>query len=320
MLTDKKLLKIKSGLHADGGGLYLRVSPKGKKTWVSRKRTQGKDSWKSVGTYPAMSLAEARRRMETRDRPDLGKAIDEYVLKIAVVRPDQVRQIMKPFPDIGATRQELVGALQKKAKKSPVMANRMLTRWKDFLNFCVQQGWLETNLLEPVQRRFIGGKENGRNRVLSWAEIAEITDPILRTILITGLRPSEALWVLRHKATQKIPTKRTPLDGYLHDLPESALIEEIFKQHLVLPASHLTMSNKLRRKGATFTPHDLRRTFATRLGDLGVMPHIVEKLLGHKMQGVMAVYNHADYWSERIAAQKLWEDKLSTLWPIASPV
>jgi hypothetical protein len=35
-----------------------------------------------------------------------------------------------------------------------------------------------------------------------------------------------------------------------------------------------------------FTPHDLRRTFATRLSNLGVMPHIVEKILNHTLQGV----------------------------------
>ncbi len=48
-----------------------------------------------------------------------------------------------------------------------------------------------------------------------------------------------------------------------------------------------------------YTPHDLRRTMATRLSDLGVMPHVIEKMLNHQMEGVMAVYNRAEYLEER---------------------
>lgn len=40
-------------------------------------------------------------------------------------------------------------------------------------------------------------------------------------------------------------------------------------------------------------------------------------LLGHKMQGVMAVYNHAEYWAERHAAQRVWDKKLISLWRTA---
>jgi integrase len=67
------------------------------------------------------------------------------------------------------------------------------------------------------------------------------------------------------------------------------------------------------KNGLTFTPHDLRRTFATRLSDLGVAPHVIEKLLNHKMPGVMAVYNRADYWPERVAAMEMWCKKVGEL-------
>jgi hypothetical protein len=36
-------------------------------------------------------------------------------------------------------------------------------------------------------------------------------------------------------------------------------------------------------------------------------------MLNHKMEGVMAVYNHAEYWPERVAAQRLWDRKLQEL-------
>lgn len=64
-----------------------------------------------------------------------------------------------------------------------------------------------------------------------------------------------------------------------------------------------------------FTPHDFRRTFSSRMADLGVLPHIVEKILDHLMEGVMAVYNRASYLPERRAAMDLWGAKLEELEP-----
>ena len=63
----------------------------------------------------------------------------------------------------------------------------------------------------------------------------------------------------------------------------------------------------------SFTPHDLRRTFATRVNELKVGPHVVEKILNHKMSGVMAVYNQADYEDERVVAMQLWADELQRI-------
>lgn len=59
-----------------------------------------------------------------------------------------------------------------------------------------------------------------------------------------------------------------------------------------------------------FTPHDLRRTFSTRMADLEIPPHVVEKILDHKMGGVMEIYNRATYYPQRKAAMDLWSQKL----------
>ena len=166
------------------------------------------------------------------------------------------------------------------------------------------------NPLSIVQRKFLGGKESARKRNLSWEEINTVTDPVLQIILVTGLRPSEALWVIRHSRTENIPNKRTPRDGYLHTLPRSHLLKFLLSRDMEIPASHLTISNRLRRAKKDYRPHDLRRTFATRISELGVLPHVVEKMLGHKMIGMLAVYNHAEYWPERHHAQRVWDKEL----------
>jgi hypothetical protein len=46
----------------DGGGLYLRVSASGAKSWVFRFQLGGKRRDMGLGPYPVISLAEARGR------------------------------------------------------------------------------------------------------------------------------------------------------------------------------------------------------------------------------------------------------------------
>ncbi len=62
-----------------------------------------------------------------------------------------------------------------------------------------------------------------------------------------------------------------------------------------------------------FTPHDIRRSVATRLGDLKIPPHVIEKILNHKMTGVMAVYNRQEYMPERTEALDNWSSSLQQL-------
>ena len=49
---------------ADGGsaGLRLRISPTGEKVWASRYVVGGKRERHTLGAYPAVTLAEARKR------------------------------------------------------------------------------------------------------------------------------------------------------------------------------------------------------------------------------------------------------------------
>lgn len=48
-----------------------------------------------------------------------------------------------------------------------------------------------------------------------------------------------------------------------------------------------------------FTVHDLRRTCRSLLASLSVPPHIAERCLNHKIEGVQGVYDRYDYFVER---------------------
>ena len=55
--------------------------------------------------------------------------------------------------------------------------------------------------------------------------------------------------------------------------------------------------------------HDLRRTAATGMAELGIPPHIVEAVVNHvsgAKAGVAGIYNRAAYAAEKKAALERW--------------
>jgi integrase len=65
--------------------------------------------------------------------------------------------------------------------------------------------------------------------------------------------------------------------------------------------------------GGEWSPHDLRRTMASRMGDLGIEPHVIERCLNHTPQGIIAVYQRQEYLQERRAAFVKLGSELSKL-------
>jgi integrase len=62
-----------------------------------------------------------------------------------------------------------------------------------------------------------------------------------------------------------------------------------------------------------FRLHDLRRSMATHLAELGIEPHIIEAMLNHHSdhrKGVAGIYNRATYEAPKAAALKLWAETL----------
>jgi integrase len=62
-------------------------------------------------------------------------------------------------------------------------------------------------------------------------------------------------------------------------------------------------------KPVGFVLHDLRRTAATGMADLGVQPHVIEAVLNHSNgTKVAAIYNRSTYTAEKAAALAMWAD------------
>lgn len=61
-----------------------------------------------------------------------------------------------------------------------------------------------------------------------------------------------------------------------------------------------------------WTRHDLRRTAATEMGELGVSPHVIEAVLNHSdiHSRLASTYNRSRYDPEQAEALQLWADRL----------
>lgn len=332
MLTDRFVRTAKPGTHADEGGLYLRVLATSK-SFVWRHRVDGKDKWETLGHYPAMSLAEARDLLDKKKRGAVSKTLEEAFreyfahLKSEFVDPSQVyRMFEKDILNKGRHDQldeiskiAWVGKIKAVVKRgAPVMANRLLTQTKRFLGYCKDQGWIDENPLVDVRRSSVGGRETSKDRNLSFEEIQDFyallrstennmsagTRWALAGCLLVGLRASEVLHITGEGKTF------TKMQRW-HHVPLTKLVKLwLRKRPDELPRDHRVLSSALRRLRQDFTPHDLRRTFASRQADLGTAPHVIEKMLDHTMIGVMAVYNRAEYSRERFEAQKVWDRAL----------
>jgi integrase len=103
--------------------------------------------------------------------------------------------------------------------------------------------------------------------------------------------------------------------GKPHSIPLTPMIAGTIGNHSFQGWSEGRHKRDLLKRSQTsgWTLHDLRRTTATRMAEMGIAPHIIERLLAHSMPGVAARYNRASYISEMRDALQKWETRIETL-------
>ena len=141
---------------------------------------------------------------------------------------------------------------------------------------------------------------------------------MLRFLLLTGVRISEAQQASPEAAQNGI----WDIPGSLtkNGKPHRVYLTESAQAELPLPSCTPTNVQAWLKRWSIkqgiedrFTPHDLRRTFATWLNESGTEPYVVEKCLAHAMAGVMAVYNRAEYWEQRQEAYQTMQDVVHSI-------
>jgi integrase len=214
MLTDlsikKQLLPEKRREIPDGkiAGLYLVVQPSGAKSWALRYRVAGKPTKLTIGPYPAVDLAVARRRAQEAigelaggKDPSGAKKAARVARKAENSTADRVETVAALFVERSARRMagplwareverllnvEIIPKIGSKRlgevtraeihdlsdgvvdRGSPYTANRTLAVLRRMCNWAIERGIIANS---PVEKIKPPGAETARDRVLSDDEI-----------------------------------------------------------------------------------------------------------------------------------------------------
>ncbi|MGH6866400.1 MAG: tyrosine-type recombinase/integrase [Methyloceanibacter sp.] len=181
------------------------------------------------------------------------------------------------------------------------------------------------------------GREVKRNRVLTddelklvWLGAEQAGWPYgtaIQLLILTGARRaeiSELQWPEVDGATLNLDGARTK-NGEPHRIPLSKVAQHLLEEAPRIAGSQYVFGRPLRGgawaqakadfpvKIAAWRIHDLRRTASSGMNELGVEPHIVEALLGHKVPGIAATYNYAEHKAAKRAAAEAWGAHVMTL-------
>jgi integrase len=218
-------------------------------------------------------------------------------------------------------------------------ANRSRAALSALFAWAIGEGLTDGN---PVVGTNKATEEVARDRVLTSDELSLIWrhvgkgdyGAIVRLLILTGERREEvggmlwpeidlgaAMWRIASERTKNARPHEVPLSGpalgVLRGLERTEGRTFVFGSREgpfqgwsnAKAALDERMAAELGRAPTPWRLHDIRRTVATRMADLGVQPHIIEAVLnhisGHKA-GVAGVYNRATYAAEKRQALDLW--------------
>jgi integrase len=235
---------------------------------------------------------------------------------------------------------QLLAIARRRSKTTAAMARSSLAA---FFTWAMQQGLVQANPTIGTEKT----TAPERDRVLSNPELAAIWnaagDPtlgdfgkIVRLLILMPARRQEIGGIAfseidRERGTWTLPVARSknhrahtlPLLGMALDIissvPQRAGRDRLFGERGPLG---FTAWDRFKRQldeksGVTdWKLHDIRRTVATRLADIGIQPHVIEQILNHQSghkRGPAGIYNRSSYEREVRTALARWEEHLRTL-------
>jgi integrase len=215
--------------------------------------------------------------------------------------------------DLGGIRRADVKAAIA-AIAAPILANQVLAAASAIFTWAVRQEIVAANPCAGVERNDTASRE----RVLSDAEIAafwpQLSAP-LKMILLTGQRPGEVAHLHRaHVVDDRwwvmpgAPDPKTSWPGtknaQSHRVWLSEPVRELLPTVLATPVRAGRMQQDMHDICARLevrekvTPHDLRRTFCSKVTALGFGRDAMNRLANHREGGVTDVYDRHRYQEE----------------------
>ena len=288
-----------------------------------------------------ITFAEALRLFETLYLNTKNKERTAYETKRLLKRHFSSKLRTKLLKKIEAAH---IAAIIDDLLDKPSLANHAFAAIRKFFNWCVERHYITAS---PCARMKMPTKTSARERVLSDDEVKAIYNAavdtghpfgsIIQLLILTAQRRNEVaamqwnhinleerLWAIPPEFNKSNRPHAVPLTD-----ASISLIKKLprINDTLVFPArgnpdntfSGFSKSKKAldtRSNTADWTLHDIRRTVATKMAQIDIPPHVVEKLLNHvsgSISGVAAIYNRYAYEAEMRAALAAWEKHLESL-------
>jgi integrase len=353
-------------------GLGIRISPSGRKTWFFFYRFKGRSRRYTIGTFPSISLADAREhtrklelnlktqgedpaslKQENRKAQNGADLVSYFIENYAkrkkkswrkdekMLRADFIPRFKHhKLKDIH--KRDIIGLIEKVIERgSPIQANRVFAVVRKMFNFAIEEDLID---FSPCYGISLRSPEKQRDRVLEGDELRKLwtvlsseksdTSTMLKIMLLTGQRGGEVssmewndikiesnVWVIPASKAKNGLEHRVPLSNKVLEIINS--IKAIRKSNRwVFPSptthEHIRFIHKAvdrirQLTGFHFTPHDLRRTAASRMASIGVPRLTIKKLLNHVDRDITAIYDRYSYDTEKQNALSKWQKQLELI-------
>jgi integrase len=262
-------------------------------------------------------------------RPRSYVEVERHLMKNC--RPMHRLPLREITPATVSTRYEAI------ARNGVTTANNTWRSLHAFFDWCLRQALVDRNPTIGVERH----QDRKREHHLNAEEIRALwqaTDDggnysaIVRLLLLSGCRANEIAGLRDSEIFSDrivLPAERTK-NGREHTLPLTAAMRTILEGRERRPgrdfifgradgrpfsgwgASKEALDARLKAAGAKMRPwvtHDLRRTMATGMGELGIAPHVIEAALNHVSgfrRGVSGLYNRSQLEGPIRHALRVW--------------
>lgn len=258
-----------------------------------------------------------------------------------------IKHMHEAFPGraVGSiTVKQWVDLFTQEEKANSRRARQMLSQLRSAISWCMRRQVIDSCSIMSIQPRDFGSRSEVGERVLSYTELAQIWVAVERSraatsnkllhqmLMLWGARVSELrlserrefdldekVWTVPKEHSKMGNIIRRPIFEQIEPLLEKAMTtykEILFPGDEIDQPISMAAANRFIgriRSGMDvgyWRAHDFRRTLVTRLSEDGVAPHVTERMLGHELGGVMAVYNKHDWIDEQRKGYELHADKL----------
>jgi integrase len=293
-----------------------------------------------LGGDPQATKAERRER----DSLSLRSVVSDYLAQKTAVKEGTLRMLraylegplyLKPLHGIPfdrVSRKDIAARLLAVSRASGApTAIAFRSALSSLFVWAMQMGLTEHN---PVVNSFKPPTPQSRDRVLTDLELAAIWNAlenddyakVIKLLVCTGCRRTEfshdmSTWVLPKERAKNAKEHKLPLTPLMAEIIESVPrrdgLDLLFGRKHGFTGWSIGKRALDKKLGLNpWTHHDIRRSVATGLANIGVQPHIVEQILNHQSgykRGAAGIYNRSVYVNEVRAALAIWSDHVRTL-------